>query len=66
LFLVLGNASSSCKAAEDCKQEKRGLVRVHKPQVKGTFDPFDEEQTISATSNFGKKRKNTEIKEILT
>jgi hypothetical protein len=47
-------------------RKKRGLVRVHKPQVKGTFDPFDEEQTISATSNFGKKRKNTEIKEILT
>jgi hypothetical protein len=54
------------KRRKTVSRKKRGLVRVHKPQVKGTFDPFDEEQTISATSNFGIKRKNTEIKEILT
>jgi hypothetical protein len=48
-FLVLVSITILRKAAEDCEQEKRGLVRVHKPQVKGTFDPFDEEQRISAT-----------------
>jgi hypothetical protein len=60
---------STCKyhhpaeAAEDCEQEKRGLVRVHKPQVKGTFDPFDEEQTILATIFVPKNLKKAKLNE---